>query len=69
MMRFVDKDFFKKEFLKGRSHVTHYTGCDFLFQETLIITPREREKKKRTVQPQDAFEDTDFKPEFKVVKF
>jgi hypothetical protein len=37
---------------------------DSLPQKTPIITP-----KKRTVQPGDAFEDTDFKPRFEIVIF
>ncbi len=37
---------------------------DYLFQKTPLITP-----KKRTVQPEDAFEDTSFKPGFEIVKF
>jgi hypothetical protein len=39
-------------------------GLDSLLQKTLIIAPKER-----TVQPEDAFEDTAFKPGFEIVKF
>jgi hypothetical protein len=35
---------------------------DSLFQKTTIITPQ-----KRTIQPGDAFEDTDFMPGFEIV--
>jgi hypothetical protein len=38
-------------------------GLDSLFQKTPIIA-----HKKRTVQPGDVFEDTDFKPGFETVK-
>ncbi len=41
-------------------------GIDSLFQKTTIIAQK---KKKRTVQPRDAFEDTAFKPWFEIVKF
>jgi hypothetical protein len=36
-----------------------------LISENTIITPQ----KQQTVQPGDAFEDTAFKPGFKIVKF
>jgi hypothetical protein len=39
-------------------------GLDSLFQKTPIITP-----KKQTVQPEDAIEDTAFKPGFEIVNF
>ncbi len=39
-------------------------GLDSLFQKTPIIIT-----KQQTVQPGDAFEDTAFKPGFKIVKF
>jgi hypothetical protein len=49
-----------------RQHLCHLIGLDSLFQKTPIIIPK---KKKRTVQPGDAYEDTAFKPGFENVKF
>ncbi len=41
-------------------------GIYSLFHETPIIAPK---KKKKTIRPRDAFEDTTFKPGFEIVKF
>jgi hypothetical protein len=46
-------------------HGCHLIGLHFLSQETPIITKR----RKKTIQPGDAFEDTAFKPGFEIAKF
>jgi hypothetical protein len=54
-----------------RRHLGLWIGLDSsLLQKTAIITHQKKnKKKKRTVQPGDAYEDTTFEPVFEIVKF
>jgi hypothetical protein len=49
--------------VKGRNSC-NWIGLESLFQKISIIA-----LKKRTIQSEDAFEDTDFKPGFEIVLF
>jgi hypothetical protein len=54
----------KKLASQKATFVPYYIGLDSLFQKTPIIA-----HEKRTIQPEDAFEDADFKPWYEIVKF